>query len=140
MAPSLADVVKAAGVVGAGGAGFPTHVKVGSRVDLVIANGAECEPLLWCDKVVMEHFAADVLRGLRLVMEATGAKRGVLALKKRYGDVVRAVERALGPAEDVTLHLLENCYPAGDEHVLLNVVTGGVIPEGGIPLAVGAVG
>jgi Na+-translocating ferredoxin:NAD+ oxidoreductase RnfC subunit len=114
-------------------------VKVGSRVELVIANGAECEPLLWCDKVVMEHFAADVLRGLRLVMEATGAKRGVLALKKRYGEVVRAVERALGPAEDVTVHLLENFYPAGDEHVLLNVVTGGVIPEGGIPLALGTV-
>lgn len=139
MVASLADAVKAAGVVGAGGAGFPTHVKVAARVELVVANGAECEPLLWCDKAVMEHSTADVLRGLRLVMESTGAKRGVLALKQRYAGVVQAVRRALGAATDIELCLLDNFYPAGDEHVLAQLVTGRVIPEGGIPLAIGAV-
>ena len=137
MPPSLVEAVKAAGIVGAGGAGFPTHVKVGARVEVVIANGAECEPLLDCDKAVMEHFAPEVLRGLRLVVQATGAKRAVIALKGRYAPVVQAVRRAIGDASDVELHLLENFYPAGDEHVLVNLVTGRVIPEGGIPPAVG---
>jgi Na+-translocating ferredoxin:NAD+ oxidoreductase RnfC subunit len=139
MPATLVDAVRAAGIVGAGGAGFPTHVKVGARVDVVIANGAECEPLLDCDKVVMEHFAPEVLRGLRLVAEATGARRAVIALKGRYPRVVAAVRGAIGTATDVELHLLENFYPAGDEHVLVNLVTGKVIPEGGIPLAVGVV-
>jgi Na+-translocating ferredoxin:NAD+ oxidoreductase RnfC subunit len=139
MPTNLVDAVRAAGVVGAGGAGFPTHVKVGASVELVIANGAECEPLLYCDKVVMEHFAPEVLRGLRLVMQATGAKRGVITIKRRYQQVVAAVRRELAAATDVELYELDNFYPAGDEHVLVNLVTGKVIPEGGIPLGVGVV-
>jgi len=139
MPTNLVDAVKAAGVVGAGGAGFPTHVKVGASVELVIANGAECEPLLHCDKTVLEHFAPEVLRGLRLVMQATGAARGVITIKRRYEQVVQAVRVALGTATDVALFELDNFYPAGDEHVLVNLVTGKVIPEGGIPLAVGVV-
>ncbi len=139
MAQDLVDAVRAAGVVGAGGAGFPTHVKVGARVDVVIANGAECEPLLYCDKAVMEHHTADVLRGLRLVVQATGAKRAVIALKRRYAQVVEAVRRGIGEAGDVEVFGLDNFYPAGDEQVLVHLVTGKVIPEGGIPLAVGVV-
>ncbi len=61
---SIPDIVREAGIVGAGGAGFPTHVKLSSQVDTVIANGAECEPLLRCDKAVMRHRTEDVLQGL----------------------------------------------------------------------------
>ena len=137
---TIADAVRAAGIVGAGGAGFPSHVKFASRVDTVIANGAECEPLLHCDKAVMRERTDSVLRGLCLLAEATGARRAVIALKRRYPEVVervRAVTMARYPS--VEIHELDNYYPAGDEQVLVNEVTGRVVPEGGIPLHVDVV-
>lgn len=79
---NIVEKVKNAGVVGAGGAGFPTHVKLQSQVDTVIANGGECEPLLRIDQQMMDINAAKVVRGVELVMQATGAKRGIIALKK----------------------------------------------------------
>ena len=66
---SISDQVKNAGIVGAGGAGFPTHVKINGKADVVIANGAECEPLLRVDQQIMQHFADDIVRGMRAVME-----------------------------------------------------------------------
>ncbi len=77
MAQNLVKAVQAAGVVGAGGAGFPTHVKLAAQVDTVIANGAECDPLLQCDQRLMESRAAEMVRGMQLAMEATGATRGI---------------------------------------------------------------
>ena len=76
------EMVMNAGILGAGGAGFPTHVKINCQAGAVIVNGAECEPLLRVDQQVMELYAAEVVEGLRLVMEQTGAKEGVIALKK----------------------------------------------------------
>ena len=67
-----------AGVVGAGGAGFPTHVKLEGSADTVIANGVECEPLLWSDKVSMIHFATEIIKGIALVMQQTGAKKALI--------------------------------------------------------------
>ncbi len=140
MSESIQQAVQDAGIVGAGGAGFPTHVKFGARVDTVIANGAECEPLLRCDKAVMRARADQVVEGLRLLAEATGAKRSVVALKAAYPDVVECVRRAVWRvAPQTEIHLLDNFYPAGDEQVLVHEVTGRVIPESGIPLAVDVV-
>lgn len=126
--------VRAAGIVGAGGAGFPTHVKLGARVDTVIANGAECEPLLRVDQQLMARFADDLVRGMVLAREATGAQRAVIALKRKYHDAEDALRAALGRS-GVELFLLDNFYPAGDEQTLVAEVTGRTIPEGGIPLA-----
>jgi Na+-translocating ferredoxin:NAD+ oxidoreductase RnfC subunit len=136
MSESIWESVRAAGVVGAGGAGFPTHIKLKARVDTVIANGAECEPLLACDKATMQHFAGRVIRGLNLVREATGAERAVLALKAKDPKVVTTLNRLAAPAR-VEVFLLDNVYPAGDEQVLVYEVTGRVVPESGIPLDVG---
>src|ERR1035441_931504 len=80
---TLADKVKQAGVVGAGGGGFPTHVKMASKADTVIANGAECEPLLHKDAVVMEKQAVELVRGMQLAMEAVGAKAGLIGIKAK---------------------------------------------------------
>ena len=136
----IVERVRAAGVVGAGGAGFPTHVKLGAKVETVIANGAECEPLLRCDKATMRDRTDEVLRGLSLLAEATGAARTVIALKGHYGDVARRVrDVARSDFPDVEVFELGNYYPAGDEQVLVNAVTGRVVPEGGIPLQVGVV-
>ena len=79
---SLTEQVRQAGVIGCGGAGFPTHVKIDSHADIVIANGAECEPLLNTDQRVMEHYGAELVSGLGLVMNCVGATKGVIALKK----------------------------------------------------------
>lgn len=136
----LAAAVRAAGVVGAGGAGFPSHVKIGARVDTVIANGAECDPLLQCDQRLMESRATEVVRAMRLVMEATGARRGILALKEKYATATAALQRALqaqGQDGGLSLLLLESRYPAGDEFVLVYEATGRLVPETGLPLEVG---
>ena len=71
---NLAEKVRQAGVVGAGGGGFPTHVKLGAKAETVIANGAECEPLLHKDAVIMEQQAAELVRGMQYAMEAVGAR------------------------------------------------------------------
>jgi RnfABCDGE-type electron transport complex C subunit len=136
---TIASKVRAAGVVGAGGAGFPTHVKLDSRVDTVIANGAECEPLLKADQYLMTHRATAVVEGLRFAMRATGAARGILALKREYEEAVQALTAATRGAADITLHLMGSYYPAGDEFLLVYETTGRLVPEAGIPLAVGVV-
>ncbi len=137
MAQSLVEAVRAAGVVGAGGAGFPTHVKLAARVEIVIANGAECDPLLQCDQRLMESRAAEMVRGMQLAMEATGATQGILALKEEYRTAAAALQRAIGVGPNLSLHLLESRYPAGDEFVLVYEATGRLVPETGLPLHVG---
>ncbi len=135
--------VKAAGVVGAGGAGFPTHAKLATRVDTVIANGAECDPLLQCDQRLMERHAAEMVRGLRLAMQATGAGQGIIGLKTGYTAAIAGLRRAIAPGRgaegngELSLHLLESRYPAGDEFVLVYETTGRLVPEAGLPLHVG---
>ena len=80
---TLADKVQKAGVVGAGGGGFPAHVKLAAKADTVIANGAECEPLLHKDAAVMEHFSAQIVKGMLLSMDAVGAKTGIVGVKAK---------------------------------------------------------
>lgn len=133
------EMVMNAGILGAGGAGFPTHVKINCQAGAVIVNGAECEPLLRVDQQVMELYAAEVVEGLRLVMEQTGAKEGIIALKKHYEGAVKALGAAIEPFGQLRLHLLREYYPAGDEQQIVYEVTGRVVPTGGLPLDVGAV-
>jgi Na+-translocating ferredoxin:NAD+ oxidoreductase RnfC subunit len=140
MEQNLVEAVRQAGVVGAGGAGFPTHVKVAARVDTVIANGLECDPLLQCDQRLMERYAGPVLEGLRLAGEATGATRGIVALKKVYRSAGEALERAArsaGWGGELSFCRLESSYPAGDEFVVVYEATGRLVPETGLPLDVG---
>lgn len=135
----LIQTVCDAGILGAGGAGFPTHVKINCKAEYVIANGAECEPLLRVDQQVMQYYAADVIRGIRAVAAHTGAKHTVIALKAHYEAAVAALRKELGEAKDVELHLLQAYYPAGDEQQIVYEVTGRVVPTGGLPLDVGCV-
>jgi Na+-translocating ferredoxin:NAD+ oxidoreductase RnfC subunit len=136
----IAQMIRGAGVVGAGGAGFPTHVKINAASpECVIANGAECEPLLRVDRQVMEFHAGAVVEGLRLVMSHTKARRGVIALKEHYGGAIEALRRELSGSDDIGLHMMRSYYPAGDEQQLAYDICGRVVPTGGIPLDVGAV-
>ncbi|MCL2368308.1 MAG: SLBB domain-containing protein [Oscillospiraceae bacterium] len=137
---SKLDKILAAGVVGAGGAGFPTHRKLAAKADVIIANGAECEPLLRVDQQVMERYAPRLVAGMRHAMEITGAKRGVICLKEKYSAAIAALNKALKDVEeDLALQLVANYYPAGDEQALVYEVTGKVVPVGGIPIQAGAV-
>lgn len=140
MVLDLVEAVRAAGVVGAGGAGFPTHTKLAAQVDTVIANGAECDPLLQCDQRLMESRAAEMVRGMQMAMDATGATKGILALKDEYTVATSALERAIAAADakvDLSLLQMESRYPAGDEFVLVYEATGRIVPETGLPLHVG---
>ena len=135
---NLAEQVQKAGVVGAGGAGFPTHVKLRGKADTYIANGAECEPLLHKDATVMERETEQLIRGLRLAGEAVGAQRLVIAVKEKKKAAVAAIRQAI-QGTGVELFLLGDYYPAGDEYDLVYTVTGRLIPPMGIPLQVGVV-
>lgn len=135
---NLAELVRLAGVVGAGGGGFPAHVKLSARADTVIANGAECEPLLHKDAAVMEHRARDVVRGVELAMDAVGATTGVVAVKAKNRHAVETVTAACAGTR-VVVKLLGDYYPAGDEYDLVHEVTGRLIPAAGIPIQAGVV-
>jgi Na+-translocating ferredoxin:NAD+ oxidoreductase RnfC subunit len=138
MGSTLAEKVRLAGVVGAGGGGFPTHVKLGAKAEIVIANGAECEPLLHKDAVVMERQAREVVEGLCLVMEAVSAKTGVIGIKAKNKHAVETIQQAC-KGTPVQVHILGDYYPAGDEYDLVYTVTGRLIPHGGIPIQVGVI-
>ena len=141
MRDEIIAAVKAAGVVGAGGAGFPTHVKINASVDTVIVNGAECEPLLRAHQLLMASESSKLIVGLKTVMVATGARRGIIGLKHKYGEAVSTLQPELKQAneQEIELAFLPDIYPAGDEQVLVHEVTGRIVPEGGIPLQVGVV-
>lgn len=126
-----------AGVVGAGGAGFPTHVKLSGKADTVLINAAECEPLLHKDKEVLQEYADEVIAGVEIAMELVGAQGGQIGIKEKYGHVIDTLRPKL-PAR-IQIAPLRDAYPAGDEFILVYDVLGRVIPPGGIPLAVGAV-
>ncbi len=139
MSENLIAQVQSAGVVGAGGAGFPTHVKLNAKADTVIINGAECEPLLRVDQQLMDRQAEKLLTALDLIVDQVGAERGVVALKEHYHAAAESLKRELPRHPRLSVHLLGAFYPAGDEQVIVYEVTGRIVPEGGIPLNVGVV-
>ncbi len=126
-----------AGVVGAGGAGFPTHVKLAAKADTVLINAAECEPLLHKDKEVCRNYTDELVAGLATAMQLTGAARGIVGIKAKYAHVIETLTPRL--ADGMSIAPLADAYPAGDEFMLVYDVLGRIIPPGGIPLHVGAV-
>lgn len=141
MREQIVEIIKSAGVVGAGGAGLPTHIKADASVDTVLVNGASCEPLLMSDPYLLEHETDTVVRGLEALLECSGAQKGIICLKSKHGGAVAAVRAAVERNSNSNLEVFElrDFYPAGDEHVLVHEVLGRTVPERGIPLQVGAV-
>ena len=134
------DKIREAGVVGAGGAGLPTQVKVNASVDTVLVNGASCEPLLASDPYLMEHEVDTLMRGLEAVMECTGASKGCICLKGKHAAAMASVRNAAARSGGkISAVELGDFYPAGDEQVLVHEVLGRTVPERGLPLQVGAV-
>jgi len=134
----LSGKLRDCGVVGAGGAGFPTHVKAQSQVEYLIANGAECEPLIHKDAELMKHFPAEILSGMTAMMEATGAKSGKFGVKTKNAESIEALRHS-NRSDRIEFVMLGDFYPSGDEYELVYTATGRLIPPAGIPLQVGCV-
>ena len=142
-ADAIRQAVAQAGVVGMGGATFPTHVKLappkGKTVDTILINGAECEPYLTCDYRVMLDRAADIVTGMRLCMAATGAARGWVCIEDNKPAAVEAMRQAVGGHEGCGVQVLETKYPQGAEKQLILAALGREVPTGGLPADVGVV-
>lgn len=143
---SSADIIKAiadAGIVGLGGATFPTPVKLtpppSFKPELVIINAAECEPYLTNDHALMLESAADIVEGTRLLMRAAGVSRGVIAIENNKPDAIKALREAVGSDTTIEVMPLKVKYPQGGEKQLIEAVTGRRVPSGGLPVATGAI-
>ncbi|CEI72796.1 4Fe-4S dicluster domain-containing protein [Romboutsia hominis] len=139
MEKDLISIIKEAGIVGAGGAGFPTHVKLNTKADYLIINGAECEPLLRVDQQLMAKESRKLLDAIDLVKKYIGAKVAIIGLKSKYKKAIENIETIINEYENIKMHKMPNFYPAGDEQVLVYETIKKIIPEGSIPLSVGAV-
>lgn len=129
----------AAGVVGAGGAGFPTHVKLAAKAEYIIVNAAECEPLIRVDQELLINFSSDFLAGLRCIIKETGAKKGYIAIKEKHAEVINCLRQQIEDNGDIEIYPLRDFYPAGDEQITVYEVLKRVVPKGGIPLNVGCI-
>ncbi len=136
---NFSQALRQAGVVGAGGAGFPSYVKASSRADIVLMNAAECEPLLHKDIEMLAHFTDSALRGLDLLRSATGASEAVIGIKRKHSAEIKLLEAAVKKFPSMRVFPLGDFYPAGDEYCLVYEITRRLIPPGGIPLDVGVV-
>lgn len=135
---SLEEKIFNAGVVGAGGAGFPTHVKAKSNVEFVLANGAECEPLLHKDYELMVNFPGEIVNGMELMIDSTKAKKGIFGIKEKNAGAIESISKKLKNTK-IEMCGLGDFYPSGDEYELVYSATQRLIPPFGLPLDVGCV-
>jgi Na+-translocating ferredoxin:NAD+ oxidoreductase RnfC subunit len=133
----IISAVAQAGVVGAGGAGFPAAAKLAASPEVILVNGAECEPLLQVDQRLALSEAESLAETLAALVEALGAERGIFAVKEKYHQAAAALGQAASGRKGLSVFLLGNYYPMGDEQVLVYEVLGRIVPEGGLPLARG---
>lgn len=131
--------LKIGGVVGAGGAGFPSYAKLNKDADTILLNCAECEPLLQPHRRLMTVHAKQILAGLHLVAETVGAKQAIIGIKKSYPKAIEAIQSEIGQYPEMSIHFLDEVYPMGDEVVLVYECTGRVVRPGGLPIEQGCI-
>lgn len=134
------DLLRQGGVVGGGGAGFPLWKKLAAPAELLLINGAECEPLLKSDQYLMRRYPGQLAEAASRLAAIVGAKEAVICLKDHYGPQIAALGEALKEkplTPPVRLHLLPTVYPIGDEQALVHSATGRTVPPGGLPGKVG---
>lgn len=135
--------VKDAGIVGMGGAAFPAHVKLSppkeKPVDVVILNGAECEPYLTADYRLMIERPQDVVEGLKILMKILGVSKGFIGIENNKPDAVDAMKKAASGEPNIEVCALEVKYPQGAEKMLIKAIAGREVPARGLPMDVGVV-
>ena len=135
----LKSLLKENGVVGAGGAGFPSYAKLSDKADTVILNCAECEPLLRLHRQVLEKNTFEILSALDFVAKSVGAENIIIGIKSSYTAALEALRAQQDSFPHIKVSEIKSFYPTGDEVVLIYETTGRVVPPGGIPIAVGAI-
>lgn len=140
---SIRERVKNAGIVGQGGAAFPTYVKLSppkdKHVDIVILNGCECEPYLTRDYRYMIERTSDLLLGLKLIMKAIGVEKGAIGIEDNKPEAFKKLKDAASNYPEIKVEVLKTKYPQGAEKMLIKAVTGREVPPGKLPFDVGAV-
>ncbi len=135
----LQQILQKSGVVGAGGAGFPSYAKLDKRAEIVLLNCAECEPLLKLHRQLLEQRAEEILRTFDMVAGCLEAKAAVIGIKKEYKAAIKAIHRYIDFYPEMSVKLLDGAYPMGDEVVLIYEATGRVVRPGGLPIEEGVV-
>lgn len=142
-AEEIRERVKLAGIVGQGGAAFPTYVKLSppadKKIEMVIINGCECEPYLTRDYRYMIERTDDLITGLRLIMKAVGVAKGAIGIENNKPEAINKLKEAVKNYPDISIEVLETKYPQGAEKMLIKAVTGKEVPPGKLPFDVGAV-
>lgn len=133
----LQKIVYEAGIVGAGGAGFPTHRKFSDKVKQIVVNAAECEPLMMVDHHILEHHLQALVDTLNILIDTMGADEAIIGIKGKNMHLLDAKIVASLEGTKVKIKEIPDIYPAGDEVVLTYETTGKIIPEGSIPVMVG---
>lgn len=136
---TLIQIMKDGGIVGAGGAGFPSYAKLDKKADTIILNCAECEPLFNLHRQLLAKFAKEILTALEEVRKAIEAQRVIIAVKPTYTNAVEAVEYYLPEFKNTTISLLPEIYPAGDEIVTIYETTGRIVKPGKLPISEGVI-
>ena len=139
----LADLIREAGIVGLGGATFPTAVKLSpgpdKKIEMLIVNGAECEPYLTADHRLMLENAAEIIDGLKIMMKTLGVGKALIGLENNKMDAAEALKKAASGAAGIEVHPLPVRYPQGGEKQLIYALTRRKVPTGGLPIDVGCV-
>jgi electron transport complex protein RnfC len=140
-ADDIIQAVQDSGMVGLGGAAFPTHVKMKPppehKVDTVVANGCECEPYLTCDHRIMLEQPDNLIRGLRLVQKALGVKNAIIGIEDNKMDAVTALRKKLDKDDPIQVQAVKTKYPQGAEKMLIKALLGRKVPPGSLPSSVG---
>ncbi len=142
-ADELKSIIQAAGIVGLGGAAFPSHVKLsppaGKKIDIFILNGAECEPYLTTDFRQMLERPKELVGGIKLVLKVLGCDKAYLAVERNKPEAIEALDRLCRDELGLEVAPLATKYPQGGEKQLIEAITGRQVPSGGLPLDVGCV-
>ena len=136
----LMGIIREAGIVGMGGATFPTHVKLSSgigKVDTIIVNVSECEPYIVADDRLCQEFPEELLSGLQIIMKILDQKSAVIAMEDNKEAAAKTLRSTIDPKSGIRLEILPAKYPQGAEKELIYAVTGREVPSGGLPAAVG---
>lgn len=140
-ASHLRNLIRGAGIVGLGGAGFPSYIKLnpaGAQIDTLILNGVECEPYITCDDMLMRERPAEIIAGAKIMRHAVQAKQVVIAVEDNKPEAYAALQQACAD-EDIEVLQVPTLYPAGSEKQLIQVITGKECPSNGLPYQIGVV-
>ena len=138
--PELMAIIREAGIVGMGGAAFPTHVKLSSglgKVDTILVNLSECEPYITADDRLAREYAPEILSGLRILMRILDLGTAHIGIEDNKPEAAQALRDAIGGDSGITVDVLPCKYPQGAEKQLIQAITGRQVPSGGLPAAVG---